>query len=286
MNFNIFHLYEEEDHPDVTIDSAKELAEIILAKYQFDFTNYAVSSFKRRIISFMRKHNIKEYDELKRKILKSYEFFERFLNDVTVNTTELFRDPEVWRILSEKVIPILAAKEKFSIWHAACSSGEEVLSMAILLKEHGILDKVEEIYATDINSEILEIAKTGEYPMRYWDGFLSNYRLYNPEGDLKNHCKIKKGKIIFNKELTEKVIYKQHDLVVDEPIKRFDIVFCRNVLIYFNPKLQDHVIRLLYNSLKEKGILVIGSKESLIWSSLADNFEGISSYERIYRKAY
>ncbi len=285
MNYNLFHLYEDEEHPDVGIESARELADIILAKYQFDFTNYAVSSFKRRIISFMRKHNIKEYAELKRKILKSQDFFVRFLNDVTVNTTELFRDPEVWRIMAEKVVPILEKKESFSVWHAACSTGEEQLSFAILLKEYGLLDKVEKIYATDINNEVLEIAKHREYPMRYWDGFLGNYQLYNPTGDLKQHCKIKKGKIIFNEELTEKVIYKQHDLVVDEPIRRFDIVFCRNVLIYFNPKLQDRVIRLLYNSLKDNGILVIGSKESLIWSSLADNFDGISSYERIYRKA-
>ena len=286
MDFNLSFLYGDEgtDAPEVEIEEAKELAVLILAKYGYDFTNYAISSFKRRLLSFMKKFNIKDVPTLKRKILESEKFFLTFINEITVNTTELFRDPEVWRALVEKAFPILKSRGEIDVWHAACSSGEEVLSMSIAAREHGLEDNIKSVHATDINSNMLEIARSATYPLRYWDSFVSNYKLYNPQGDLRQYCKIKKGNIYFDKTLISKVNFYHHDLVVDEMKNQFDLIFCRNVMIYFNPMLQDQVIRLLYNSLKPGGILVIGSKESLIWSSLIDRFEGISDYERIYRK--
>ena len=184
-----------------------------------------------------------------------------------------------------KAFPLLKARGEIDVWHAACSSGEEVISMAIASREFGLEPNIKEIHATDINTDMLEIAKEAKYPLRYWDSFVSNYKLYNPNGNLKDHCTIRKSNIYFDKSLIEKAKFYTHNLVIDEPIKQFDIIFCRNVMIYFNPVLQDQVIKLLYDSLKPGGILVIGSKESLIWSSIADKFDSISDYERIYRKS-
>lgn len=275
----------EEPEINVELSDLQDLANAILAKYGYDFTNYAMSSFKRRILFVMKKRGFQDIAQLKKAILKDPTFFEQFIVDITVNTTELFRDPSFWRALREQVFPVLAEKPEFNIWHAACSSGEEVISMAILLREYGILDKAN-IYATDINTVVLQQAQQAKYPRRYIEQFEANYKEVNPHGNLSHYYTLVNGgeMIQFDLSLIEKVKFKHHDLVVDKPFFKFDLILCRNVMIYFNQKLQDAVLDLLHASLFLGGYLAIGTKESLIWCKSADKFEEVNAHERIYRK--
>lgn len=278
-------VFGEEPELNVELSDLQDLTYAILAKYGYDFTNYAMSSFKRRILFVMKKRGFQEIGQLKKAILKDPSFFEQFIVDITVNTTELFRDPSFWVALREQVLPVLNEKPEFNIWHAACSSGEEVISMAILLEESGMREKAN-IYATDINMVVLQQAQQARYPKRYIDQFEENYKAVNPHGDLSRYYSPVKGTdlIQFSPTLIEKVRFKHHDLVVDKPFFKFDLILCRNVMIYFNQKLQDAVLDLLHASLFLGGFLAIGTKESLIWCKSADKFEEVNAHERIYRK--
>jgi chemotaxis protein methyltransferase CheR len=272
-----------ENDIEIELEELNELSNAILTKYGFDFTNYAQSSFKRRVLVALKKNGIKNVPSLIKKIIQDRNFFEQFITDITVNTTELFRDPTFFQVLRQQVLPILNTRPEFNIWHAACSSGEEVISMAILLKEEGMLERAK-IYATDINTAVLKRAAEARYPIRNWDLYKQNYLNSNPKGVLENYCEIQDNEIQFNKELIQNVKFKQHDLAVDHHFFKFDLILCRNVMIYFNQKLQNRVFELLHASLFLGGFLALGAKESLIWCKIADKFAPFNENEKIFKK--
>lgn len=267
---------------EIDIADLKRITELVKTKYNYDFTNYAMSSFKRRILRILELHNL-NVDEL---IKKLYEpsFLDDFLNEITVNVTEMFRDPPFWRVLRDDIIPaIMLNHQKIRIWHAGCSSGEEVFSMAIMLREMGILDNVS-LIATDLDTNILENAKAGIYNLKNMELNEKNYIRYQGTSSLSKYYKESNGKAVMDKTLVENVSYRKHDLVKGEVFNKFDLVLCRNVMIYFNQTLQNEVLKKFHESLFKYGYLAIGSKESLIWCDIASKFIVVNNEEKIYKK--
>jgi chemotaxis protein methyltransferase CheR len=269
---------------DIDIADLKRISELIYQKYNYDFRNYAMSSFKRRVLRIMelKKLNV---DGLIKKLNETPIFINEFLDELTVNVTEMFRDPSFWRIMREEIIPaILLNHKQFKIWHAGCSSGEEVLTMCIMLKEMGILHDVS-LIATDLDVNILERAKSGTYPIKNMELNEKNYiRFQGTATSLKEYYKEDNGYAVFNKELLNNVSFRKHDLVLGEVFNKFDLILCRNVMIYFNQTLQNEVLKKFHESLFKYGYLAIGSKESLIWCDYANRFIVVNNEEKIYKK--
>ena len=269
---------------EIEIADIRRLSEAIKEQYDYDFTNYAISSFKRRIARIMELYKFQSIDLLLRKIQSDANFFEEFVTEITVNVTEMFRDPSFWREVRDKIIPnILLNHNSISIWHAGCSSGEEVFSMAIMLKEMGMLDKAK-IIATDLDKSILDRAKKGTYPMKNMDLNEKNYIRFQGTKKVSDYYKEVNGKAVFDPALVENVSYRTHDLVNGIVFNKFDLILCRNVMIYFNQTLQNEVLKKLHESLFKYGYLVIGSKESLIWCEVSNKFIVVNNEEKIYKK--
>ncbi|QOI97329.1 MAG: protein-glutamate O-methyltransferase CheR [Flammeovirgaceae bacterium] len=268
---------------DIDIADLKRISELIYQKYSYDFRNYAMSSFKRRVLRIMELKRL-SVEALIRKLTDSPEFIHEFLDELTVNVTEMFRDPSFWRIMREEIIPaILLNHKQFKIWHAGCSSGEEVLSMAILLKEMGIHQDVQ-LYATDLDTNILERAKSGTCSIKNMELNEKNYIRFQGAGSLKDYYREENGQAVFNKDLMSNVTFRKHDLVLGEVFNKFDLILCRNVMIYFNQALQNEVLKKFHESLFKYGYLAIGSKESLIWCDYANRFIVVNNEEKIYKK--
>jgi chemotaxis protein methyltransferase CheR len=267
---------------DIEIADLKKISELIKLRYNYDFTNYAMSSFKRRVLRVLELENL-TMDSLLRKLNDS-SYFEDFLSEITVNVTEMFRDPSFWRVLRDDILPaILLNHKNIRIWHAGCSSGEEVFSMAIVLKEMGILQDVS-IIATDLDHKILERAKSGVYPIKNMELNEKNYIRYQGPGSLTDYFKEENGKAVLDKSLVQNVSYRKHDLVTGDVFNKFDLILCRNVMIYFNQTLQNEVLKKFHESLFKYGYLAIGSKESLIWCDISNKFIVVNNEEKIYKK--
>lgn len=250
--------------------------EVIKTRSDYDFTDYSVKSLKRRLskILFDNKFGIKD---LVYSIENDRNFMENIVKSITVSTTELFRDPEIWRHIKNKILPEYLNREIIRIWHPGCSTGQEVYSMMILLSELQILEK-SEIYASDINIDVLEQAREGKYKYRFNQIYLENFNnVLNSDDDLPGgnkkalydkYFKIDKIHDFIHMKpfLTQKPCYCKIDLVRDENLfgKLFDIIICRNVVIYFNHELQNKVFNLFYNNLTEKGCLILGLHESIV----------------------
>lgn len=268
---------------DIDIADLKRISELIYQKYRYDFRNYAMSSFKRRVLRIIELKKI-TVEALIKRLEENPAFINEFLDELTVNVTEMFRDPSFWRVMREEIIPsILLNHKQFKIWHAGCSSGEEVLSMAILLKEMGIHQDVT-VIATDLDVNILERAKSGTYPIKNIDLNEKNYIRYQGTGHLSDYYKEENGNAVFNKELLANVSFRKHDLVLGDIFNKFDLVLCRNVMIYFNQTLQNEVLKKFHGSLFKYGYLAIGSKESLIWCDYANRFIVVNNEEKVYKK--
>jgi chemotaxis protein methyltransferase CheR len=258
----------------------------------YDFSEYSEKSLKRRLAKVLMDNKM-ELNFLVSEIKKNVSFAEKVVKEITVNTTELFRDPFVWQMLRFKVLPALQDNKIINIWHAGCSTGQEVYSMMILLNELGLLEKAR-IYGTDINSDVLDVARKGIYKYRFNIGYLDNFdkvikeNPYNYEkfNDIpySKYFEIDKVKdsMRMHPFLTEKPTYKKHDLVRDENIffNKFDIILCRNVIIYFNYNLQNRVFNLFSNSLYQGGFLLLGMHETIL-GPLAPSFD---KKENIYVK--
>jgi chemotaxis protein methyltransferase CheR len=269
---------------DIEIADLRKLTALIKERFNYDFSNYAMSSFKRRIQRVLELDRLNSVDALIKKLETNPDYFQAFVSEITVNVTEMFRDPSFWRVLRDKVIPnILLNHDKISIWHAGCSSGEEVFSMAILLKEMGLLDKAK-IVATDLDKAIITKAKAGKVPMKNMDLNEKNYIRFQGTGSLKDYYHEEDGVAILDKSLVENVSFREHDLVMGNTFSKFDLVLCRNVMIYFNQTLQNKVLNLLHDSLFKYGYLIIGSKESLIWCEIANKFIVANNEEKVYKK--
>jgi len=268
---------------DLDIADLRKITTLVQSKHGYDFRDYAMSSFKRRILRILELHGLTTEGLLK-KINDQADFMTAFLDEVTVNTTELFRDPGFWRLLREEIIPAIQLNNKhFRIMHAGCSSGEEVVSMAILLKEMGIHDNVT-LFATDIDTVILEKAKTAAYPVKNMELNEKNYIRFEGQAKLKDYYKEENGKAVFNRDLFRNITFRKYDLVTGNVFNKFDLILCRNVMIYFNQALQNEVLKKFHESLFRYGYLCIGNKESVIWCDYANRFIVVNQEEKVYKK--
>jgi chemotaxis protein methyltransferase CheR len=248
-----------------------------------DFSDYAQSSLKRRIARFFEIKNLNDLTEFTIKMQTDKDYSDLFINEITVNVTEMFRDPAFWSALRDTILPELNQRPTINIWHAACSSGEEVLSMAIVLKESNMLDKCN-IVATDLNQNILKVAQQAIYPIKYQELNSKNYISYGGKGKLEDYYTIQDKRVSYDKELLKNTKFKYHDLSKDGPFGIFDIIICRNVFIYFNFVLQERVVDILSRSLSRNSYLSIGSKESISWNRSSMNFTEINAEQKIFQK--
>ena len=262
----------------------KELLDSIRFVYGYDFTDYAEASVKRRINNFMTVNNIAEIDQLGKMILKDEKMFEEFIQQISVTVTEMFRDPPFYNSIRENVVKRLATYPIIKVWIAGCATGEEVYSFAILLKEEGLLSRTL-IYATDINQKSLQIAKEGMYPLENMKQYTANYQKAGGTRAFSEYYTAKYSSVLFDKSLKQNIVFAPHNLAVDKSFNEFQLVVCRNVLIYFNQKLQNHVINLFYDSLCPFGFFGMGNKESLLFSDKKPCFEDVDRKQKIFIKA-
>jgi chemotaxis protein methyltransferase CheR len=266
---------------DIGIADLRKLTHAIKEKYSYDFSNYASASFKRRIMRIMELRNISNMDSLINKISASEFRKDEFLSEITVNVTEMFRDPSFWICIRSHITSLLAEPNKIRIWHAGCSSGEEVFSMLIMLKELNLLDKVK-IYASDIDKGILARAKEGKIPVKNMDLNCANYIKAGGK-NLMDYFEVKNNFAIFDRSLLERVVFLEIDLTKPELYPKVDFILCRNVLIYFNQVLKNEVIGAMHSSLSTGGYLAVGSKETVAWTDVP--FTAINLEEKLYKKA-
>jgi chemotaxis protein methyltransferase CheR len=264
----------------------KEAEEIISEIYDcsgYDFFNYSSPSLIRRFQRYIDLKKITSLNELFELVNSDSAILNEFIEEITVNVTEMFRDPYFFKIIREKVLPELKNNSPLKIWHAGCSTGEEVYSMAIVLKEQGVLDNCI-IYATDINQSVLEHARRGVYSLDNLKQYEQNYKESEAKGNFKDYYEIKNGEAVMDPSLREKIIFSSHNLVSDRGFNKFDLIVCRNVLIYFNKELQSEVLQTFYDSLNPKGFLALGSKESLLFTSIFNSMDEFHRQFKIWRK--
>ena len=265
------------------------LLEAIFQRYGYDFRNYARASIKRRILSFlaMNPEIIGAEDEniskLIPQVLYDEDLFQKLLQYFSITVTEMFRDPEFFKALREKVIPYLKTFPHVRIWHAGCSSGEEVYSMAIILKEEGLYNKTT-IYATDFNDEALGNAKKGIYKLEAGKEFSKNYQKSGGKKSLASYYHANYDAMIFDKSLMKNVTFSNHNLVLDGSFGEMHLILCRNVLIYFDKTLQGKIFNLFDESLCDNGFLGLGSKETLSFSNAEKDFSVFDKNWKIYQK--
>ena len=252
--------------------------------YGFDFRNYAPASLKRRIWNIIRAEQLTTVSGLQEKILHDPACLERFLLGLSVNVTAMFRDPSFYLAFRTKVVPLLRTYPFIRIWHAGCSSGEEVYSMAILLQEENLYQRCR-IYATDMNEMVLRKAKAGIFPLRLMQEYTQNYLQAGGKKSFSEYYTAAYDNAIFSSSLKENIIFAQHNLATDGSFNEFNVILCRNVLIYFNPLLQERVHNLLYESLCIFGILGLGHQESLKLTSYEKCYEDLESSEKLYRRS-
>ena len=270
--------------PDLERIEVELLLEGVFRHYGFDFRSYAYASIRRRLWKRIEAEGLGTVSALQARVLHEPELMERLLLDLSINVTAMFRDPSFYRAFREHVIPILRTYPFIRIWHAGCATGEEVFSMAILLKEEGLYDRCR-IYATDINEVVLQKAKEGIFPLDRMQEYTENYIAAGGKRAFSDYYLAKYDGALFDDALTRNVIFSLHNLVTDRSFAEFNVILCRNVLIYFDKDLQARVHRLFYDSLSMFGVLVVGSKESLRFSPFEDCYDQINGPEKIYRKA-
>ena len=259
------------------------LLEAIYRHYGFDFRSYAFSSIRRRIWKRVNAEGLTNVTALQERVLHDSNVMERLLLDLSINVTAMFRDPGFYRAFRDDVIPLLRTYPFIRVWHAGCSTGEEVYSMAILLEEEGLLTR-SRLYATDINEVVLQQARAGIFPLERMQEYTENYIKAGGKRSFSEYYTAKYDGALFSPSLTKNVVFSQHNLVTDRSFSEFNVIFCRNVLIYFDRSLQHHVHTLFYDSLVTFGILALGSKDSLRFSQYEACYEKLDSREKLYRK--
>jgi chemotaxis protein methyltransferase CheR len=267
----------------VDIEQKNILVDLIKNRYDYDFSDYSESSLLRRINKFCHTANVKSFFDLKHHIVNDVMLFERFINEITVNVTEMFREPFFFKVLAKEIFPYMDTYPSINIWHAGCSTGEEVYSNVILLEENGLYNK-STVFATDINSSVLEKARQGAYSTSLMKEYSKSYLKAGGKNSLSDYYEVKYNQANLKPFLKMNTTFSSHNLVSDSSFKEFNLIVCRNVIIYFNIHLQERVFKLFYDSLPIFGYLALGSKETLQFSSFKDKFELISSSEKIYRK--
>jgi chemotaxis protein methyltransferase CheR len=259
------------------------LLDAIRLKYGYDFRGYAEASLKRRILRNLSFSGAADIAELQRQILNNSACFEKLLLDLSINVTDMFRDPNFYQAVRDCVIPGLRHLSDIKMWHAGCASGEEVYSMAILFHEEG-LDRKTRVYATDFNEKILAVARDGIYPLEKMKGYASNYYQSGGKSTFEKYYTIRQSQAVMPAFLKKNILFSHHNLVSDGSLERMDLILCRNVLIYFDRHLQNRVLHLFSDSLCDAGYLCLGSRESLRYATCSDQFEAIVPKEKVYRK--
>jgi len=259
------------------------LLEGILRRHGYDFRHYARASLKRRIASIMEKIGVENISAIIPRILRDDAVFNEFLRTMSVTVTEMFRDPNFYAAVREKVIPNLRTYPFLKIWHAGCATGEEVYSMAITLEEEGLRQRTQ-IYATDFNNESLDKAREGIYSLSKMKQYMTSHGNSAPKGSFSEHYHARYDSAKMSDSLRENLTFANHNLVTDGAFGEMNMIVCRNVMIYFNKDLQNRVLKLFRDSLCHRGYLCLGSKESLSLSEVAPDFEVVPERERIYRK--
>jgi chemotaxis protein methyltransferase CheR len=259
------------------------LVEGIYCRYGYDFRNYAPASLKRRIRRFLHVEGLPTISALQDRILHDQDCIKRLLLSLTVNTTAMFRDPGFYIAFREQVVPILRTYPFIRIWHAGCSTGQEVYSMAILLQEAGIYHRCR-IYGTDANEQVLQTARTGIYPYKQMQEYTRLYLKAGGQRSFSEYYTANHGSAIFHPSLREHIVFGQHNLVTDRSFNEFNVIICRNVLIYFNQTLQNQVHGLFYNSLCNFGILGLGKQETIRFTAYEGCYEALVSAEKLYRR--
>ena len=259
------------------------LLEAIHLKYHYDFRNYSMASLKRRLGQARTQMGCRSFSALQERILHEPSALTELLPFLTVQVSEMFRDPSYFRALREKVIPHLQTYPSLKIWVAGCSTGEELYSLVILFREEGLEGRCL-FYATDINSQALKAAESGVYGLDRLAQFSENYRRAGGKGSLSDYYVTAYGNAAFHNSLRKRVVFSDHSLATDSVFAEMHLVSCRNVLIYFNRELQDRAIGLFKDSLIRKGFLGVGSKENLRFSSHTDAFAEWVREERVYQK--
>jgi len=250
--------------------------------YGYDFTEYSKASFQRRIERVMMMDKFQSFEEFRYRVKNDRDYFHRVMTEISVNVTEMFRDPLFFKLIRERVLPQLATQDLIRIWHAGCATGEEVYTMAIILKEAGILEK-SLLYGTDINPLALKKARSGIFSTNNLQQYSRNYHKSGGEKDFSGYYTANYNMVKFNEDISQRMIYSTHNLVSDWTFNSFHLIFCRNVLIYFDKQLQGKVLTVFDQSLEKQGFLALGSKESLRFSSVAPNYVQLDK-EKIWRK--
>jgi chemotaxis protein methyltransferase CheR len=259
------------------------LLEAVFRRYGFDFRQYAQASLKRRLWRRLIAEGLHTISDLQSKLLHEPACMERLLLDLSINVTAMFRDPSFYLTFRDKVVPLLHTYPFTRIWCAGCSTGEEVYSLAILLQEEGLYDRTR-IYATDINEAVLATAREGVFPLTKMQQYTQNYIRGGGTRDFSQYYITAYDAAQFSRSLTENVVFAQHNLAMDRGFNQFNVIVCRNVMIYFDKILQNRVHSLFYESLDTFGLLCLGHKESLSFTPFVDKYEVLDEPERVYRK--
>lgn len=259
------------------------LLEAIRLRYGYDFRDYAPASLKRRIRRLMQLEQLSTVSAVQDRVVHDAECMSRLLDAVSVDVTAMFRDPTFYRVLREKVIPGLRDLPIIRIWHAGCCAGQEVYSMAILLHEEGLLGRAK-LYATDINERLLAQGKEAIFPIKHMRDYTANYQKAGGQGQFSDYYTAKHDSVILRDFLRSNIVWAAHNLVTDASFNEFQVILCRNVMIYFNSDLQGRVHKLLYGSLADAGVLGLGRGESLQFTPYEDRYELLDGVEKLYRK--
>jgi len=259
------------------------LLEAVFRRYGYDFRSYARASIERRTRQFMSGAGCSSVSEMIPKVLHDKEFFSRLARYFSISVTEMFRDPFVYRAVREKVVPLLRTWPHFKIWHAGSATGEEVYSLAIVLKEEGVYDRAT-IYATDFNDDALERAREGIYEVSKMKEATRNYQQAGGKASFSEYLHARYDAVAMSGSLKERITFANHNLAVDEAFGEMHLVFSRNVLIYFNRELQNRVLELFTNSLVRGGFLCLGTKEDLRFTDVNNRYDVVDGKAKIYRK--
>lgn len=251
--------------------------------YEYDFTEYSRASLKRRLIHFLQHLEFTDVESAIAALSRNPGHFRGAVMDLSVVVTEMFRDPWVYQTLREKCIPWLKTFPFIRIWHAGCATGEEVYAMSILLQEEGLADRTQ-IYATDLNGRALAKAREGIYPMNRIREYTKNYQDSGGKNAFSDYYHAKYDAAIMAPELRKNITFAEHNLVTDSVFGEMQLIMCRNVLIYFSRPLQDRVLHLFHESLCTGGLLCLGTKESIHFSSVNNQFAEINKEEKIFKK--
>jgi chemotaxis protein methyltransferase CheR len=253
----------------------------VLERYGIDFRDYA--SIDRRIRRFMQDEEIPSFSALRERVLESEECMERLLLTLFVRVTSMFRDPSFYLTLRREVVPLLRTYPYLRIWHAGCSTGEEVYSMAILLEEEGLYERCR-IYATDINESVLKQARAGIFPIITMKINTANYLLAGGKSSFSDFYTARYDGALMRSSLKRNLTFASHNLATDGSFNEFHLILCRNVLIYFNRSLQERTHRLLYQSLVNLGFLGLGSKETIRFSPHEASYRPLNERDKLYKK--